>query len=313
MKCIMCILLVFHINDISGQTLILTGDSPYAILGHPFKWWCNGKAYPGAAEGIAFELNGTSIYGPRSTVTINPSKHNIFVKEGSEVKLTCTASCLPVCSFRWLKDGISIANSSKLELKNVQDKDTGSYLCQASNIVNTSSTSIYIQVLDEPLPPRDLKHVFSTSDTICLVWRAGDDGGASQLFHVEIVKKPPDPSTPLNWKPVGDDVDEPLNGGPVTSCLHDLDTSTSYYFRVYASNVHHIGNSSLSLKASTSDPNINGLSFSSGLGLGVVLGLGLVILGLFLGICIIIKHNKQKHRIYDDSDGTPLVKNDHPG
>ncbi|KAK6174935.1 hypothetical protein SNE40_013490 [Patella caerulea] len=254
-------------------------------------------------------------YGPGSTTTLNIPERSKSVKEGSDVLLECSATCLPACQYTWYKKHRSLVNTSKLQLDKVQDGDSGEYTCQSYNLVSTNTTTIIILVLDKPKPPRDLKHVFSTQDTVCLVWRAGDDGGSSHNFHIQFLKLnkiPTKGEAPfvLDWQDVGDVIDEPVYGGPVSACVRKLEPGSTYYFRVYASNEHHTGNASVAITTSTDQKEVipsDGLSFGSGIGVGLGLGLVLLVVGMFVGACLLQRRRQRSRANHDVTDCTVLV------
>ncbi|XP_050412496.2 contactin-6 [Patella vulgata] len=294
-------------SNISALYLSITSS----FLEDTGMWSCSLDEYSQYKSSVEHHV----YYGPGSSTTLNIPERFKSVKEGSYVLLECSATCLPACQYLWYKGGRLLVNTSKLQLDNLQDGDTGKYTCQSYNLVSTNTTMITILVLDEPQPPRDLKHVFSTQDTVCLVWRAGDDGGASHEFHIQFLKlnkmstKSEAPFV-LDWKDIGDVIDKPVYGGPVSACVRNLEPESTYYFRVYASNEHHTGNPSASITTSTNlkeEMTSDGLSFGSGIGVGLGLGLGFLVVGMLVGVCL-VKHRRQRSRAnYDNTDCTVLV------
>ncbi|XP_071083501.1 V-set and immunoglobulin domain-containing protein 1-like [Haliotis cracherodii] len=89
---------------------------------------------------------------PEGPTQIQMVKTEDQTKEGGSVNLTCSASCLPDCSYSWTKGGHDLASRTRgsrgqvLALKGVVGEDSGYYTCTAVNPLSNHTYSIsYVQ------------------------------------------------------------------------------------------------------------------------------------------------------------------------
>ena len=71
--------------------------------------------------------------------------------EGQEVRLDCTASAVPVATYRWKVNGEilnkeNIFTNGTLTMKQVGSVQEGVYTCEASNSVGSTSSTAWVTV-----------------------------------------------------------------------------------------------------------------------------------------------------------------------
>ncbi|ESO98105.1 hypothetical protein LOTGIDRAFT_239094 [Lottia gigantea] len=120
---------------------------------------------------------------------------------------------------------------SKLTINITTNKFYRRYYLNVSNEVNPGGSDLQYDIISETVPDRPINITYKniTSDTICIEWTPGFNGGASQSF---IVQHSTDDKTWVNSSTILDDT----NNGRVDYCIEGLEPDTSYYIRVIASN-----------------------------------------------------------------------------
>ncbi|KAK3083136.1 hypothetical protein FSP39_014900 [Pinctada imbricata] len=94
--------------------------------------------------------------------------HNLTVKEGQPVTLTCAVSGIPMPMISWQKDGKMLVpnkpyrittdnNRSTLEIPSTQVIDSAWFQCSAANVAGTASTRAKVTVQVEPKKPEPKK------------------------------------------------------------------------------------------------------------------------------------------------------------
>ncbi|ESO99881.1 hypothetical protein LOTGIDRAFT_158037 [Lottia gigantea] len=151
------------------------------------------------------------------------------------------------------------------------------------NITNDDglSNSLQFQLISETVPdsPQGITLISKTTDTICIEWTPGFNGGALWSF---IVQHSTDDKTWVNSSTIPDG----SNNGRVDYCIEGLEPDTSYYIRVIASNKY--GESLISTLFERGHPktaprqgsgftNDYNSGYNSGIGAGIGIGLSLAI------------------------------------
>lgn len=86
----------------------------------------------------------------RPKVTVSPELREYYVIENTtNVQLACVVrEANPVAkSYRWYKNNASISNGAVFTIASVHTLDSGSYTCDATNAVGTSTQSFAIQLI----------------------------------------------------------------------------------------------------------------------------------------------------------------------
>ena len=66
---------------------------------------------------------------------------NLTVNETNPIVVSCDASGFPEPSFKWTKDGRILSQPKQLRIQTSDRKDTGMYVCTASNGVGQDKTA----------------------------------------------------------------------------------------------------------------------------------------------------------------------------
>lgn len=74
---------------------------------------------------------------------LSPDTTSYDIVKGQTLNtITCQAStCWPVCTFRWTGPNFSIAGST-LIITNIDKSNSGQYMCKATNVIGTASSSM---------------------------------------------------------------------------------------------------------------------------------------------------------------------------
>ncbi|VDI28256.1 Hypothetical predicted protein [Mytilus galloprovincialis] len=82
------------------------------------------------------------------SVTLSPLATELNVTQGkTQRSITCSAVCWPICTFRWIGPNHFNRNGPELTLKVIPKSGSGTYWCQAKNVIGTkNSTNITITV-----------------------------------------------------------------------------------------------------------------------------------------------------------------------
>ncbi|XP_042295747.1 nephrin [Sceloporus undulatus] len=119
----------------------------------------------------------------------------------SQAVLQCSAQGVPRVQFGWAKNGVSLdlnsprhtvvtdhagsLHTSTLTIANVSAvHDYATFTCTASNELGTDTLNIQLLSTSRPDPPRQLKVIGVSHNSLALEWTPGFDGGLQQSFRV---------------------------------------------------------------------------------------------------------------------------------
>ncbi|GFN86122.1 hemicentin-2, partial [Plakobranchus ocellatus] len=89
--------------------------------------------------------------GPGATIKFNPPGSTQEVMEGRPLSISCSAECSPPCSFFWQIGSRNVSDGGDLTFDSVQREDAGTYVCYASNDLDSlSSKQLEIRVMYGP-------------------------------------------------------------------------------------------------------------------------------------------------------------------
>ena len=78
--------------------------------------------------------------GPGTTIRFNPPDDTAMVVEGKQFQVECIAECSPACVYEWRKGPTVVSRQSTLQFAVTDRKNTGSYICFASNDANSQAS-----------------------------------------------------------------------------------------------------------------------------------------------------------------------------
>ncbi|XP_071174001.1 cell adhesion molecule CEACAM20-like isoform X3 [Mytilus edulis] len=107
-------------------------------------YWCQAKNVIGTKNSTNITLTVQSL----QSVTLSPLTTELNVTQGKTSRsITCSAVCWPICTFRWIGPNHFNRNGPELTLKVIPKSGSGTYWCQAKNVIGTkNSTNITITV-----------------------------------------------------------------------------------------------------------------------------------------------------------------------
>ncbi|KAL0273716.1 UNVERIFIED_CONTAM: hypothetical protein PYX00_006332 [Menopon gallinae] len=198
-------------------------------------------------------------------IDTSPARTKAASNLGTPARLTCRASAVPKPTFRWLRNGLLVSNSSKkystefqevdattfdsiLTVNNVESGDYGNYECEVRNEKGLSVTKIMLDVTSAPDTPTSLTVLNVTHDAVTLSWVPGFDGGIRSSYRIRY--KPHDSSAAAE----GFRYLEVLPDNVTTFTINGLELNTEYIFNIMAFN--RLGGSkylSDSIKAKTAN------------------------------------------------------------
>ena len=80
-------------------------------------------------------------------MSITPPGPVIQLRQGNSLFLSCSADCLPACTYTWFKDSVELTAPQGLLTLNDVDRDSqGAYTCQAVNSVGTGAKDIVLDI-----------------------------------------------------------------------------------------------------------------------------------------------------------------------
>ncbi|KAH3812746.1 carcinoembryonic antigen-related cell adhesion molecule 5-like isoform X1 [Dreissena polymorpha] len=134
-------------NEVSNSSVLSLGSAHRNQAGN---YVCTAKN-PGTIETASSAIIVVEIaYGPED-ITLSPDIKSYTFNEGQTLhNITCSAKCVPECTFSWKRSSTVIINSNLLSLGYVKRGDTGIYECSARNprsgqIVNSQTVEILIR------------------------------------------------------------------------------------------------------------------------------------------------------------------------
>ncbi|XP_041440993.1 neuronal cell adhesion molecule L homeolog isoform X11 [Xenopus laevis] len=189
--------------------------------------------------GSVKDMIGLQIKDP--TMIIKQPEYRVIQRYGSahfECRVKHDPTLKPVVL--WLKDDSELLNDERfkmtkghLTIKNVTEKDEGTYTCVANTDLDTVSASAVLTVVDRPNHPFDLELTDHHERSVQLSWVPGDDNNSPITnFMIEYEDAMHDPGI---WH-----FQAKVSGTQTTATL-SLSPFVNYSFRVIA--VNEIGSS----------------------------------------------------------------------
>ena len=135
-----------------------------------------------------------------------PELSKFATEKGKNGRLLCRARGAPNVTFKWFRAGSEIFGDvtskysvreesidpltwqSELTVKDTALKDYGPYGCNASNIWGFSERQVILSATSKPDPPKDLKVLGSSYNSVTLSWKPGFNGGFQQYFRIRLQK-----------------------------------------------------------------------------------------------------------------------------
>ncbi|KAE8615817.1 hypothetical protein XENTR_v10008628 [Xenopus tropicalis] len=184
--------------------------------------------------GSVKDMIGLQIKDP--TMIIKQPEYRVIQRYGSahfECRVKHDPTLKPVVI--WLKDNTELPNDERfkvtkghLTIKNVTEKDEGTYTCVANTDLDTVSASAVLTVVDRPDHPFDLELTDHLERSVQLSWVPGDDNNSPITnFIIEYEDTMHDPGT---WHFL-----TKVSGTQTTARLN-LSPFVNYSFRVIAVN-----------------------------------------------------------------------------
>nr|XP_006823012.1 PREDICTED: titin-like [Saccoglossus kowalevskii] len=127
-------------------------------------------------------------------------KDTVVVKVDNTFHLDVPYRASPKPTVTWLKDGLPLDTSFRvksdctdrstiLTTKNCVRADSGTYTLKLSNEAGDTSTTVRVEVLDRPAPPKNLMVSDINSTQVTLSWEPPRDDGGSKVTHYVIEKR----------------------------------------------------------------------------------------------------------------------------
>ncbi|XP_072257603.1 neuronal cell adhesion molecule isoform X19 [Pyxicephalus adspersus] len=194
------------------------------------------------------------------TMIISQPEYKVIQRYGS-ASFECKVKHDPTLAVEllWLKDNSDlpiderfIIENERLSIKNITDKDKGTYTCVANTTLDSASASAVLTVVDRPEAPSDLELTDPLEKSVQLSWVPGDDNNSPITeFIIEYEDGMREPGT---WQ-----LQTKVSGTQTTASLK-LSPYVNYSFRVIA--VNEIGRSDPSVPSErymtkAAEPDIN--------------------------------------------------------
>ncbi|XP_068132643.1 neuronal cell adhesion molecule isoform X18 [Hyperolius riggenbachi] len=194
------------------------------------------------------------------TMIISQPEYKVIQRYGS-ASFECKVKHDPslAAELLWLKDNSDlpiderfIVEKERLTIKNVTDKDKGTYTCVANTTLDSASASAVLTVVDRPNAPSDLELTDRLKRSVQLTWVPGDDNNSPITeFIIEYEDAMHEPGIWHFLTKVG---------GTQTTATLTLSPYVNYSFRVIA--VNEIGRSDPSQPSerymtSEAEPDVN--------------------------------------------------------
>ncbi|XP_038608501.1 neuronal cell adhesion molecule isoform X27 [Tachyglossus aculeatus] len=126
------------------------------------------------------------------TRIIKPPEYQVVQRAGSvsfECRVKHDPTLMPTIS--WLKDDNELPNDERfifdkdhLVIRNITDRDDGTYTCIANTSLDKVSASAALTVVDQPNPPFDLELTSRLERSIQLTWIPGDDNNSPLIKFI---------------------------------------------------------------------------------------------------------------------------------
>jgi len=127
--------------------------------------------------------------------------NKIACGEGETAKLVCRVRGNPGVTFSWTRDGVPLSNSdikfkqesilieadaweATLTISSVDSSDYGHYECIATNELGTLALKFALSNFCKPDPPRKLRVLNMSKDSVNLQWIPSFDGGLPSMYRI---------------------------------------------------------------------------------------------------------------------------------
>ncbi|KAI4798295.1 hypothetical protein KUCAC02_022138, partial [Chaenocephalus aceratus] len=188
----------------------------------------------------------------------------ISVKKGSSIDVPAEVRGLPLPTLRWTKDGeellpledkLSLESEevtrttlrTKISLPGPIRQDTGSYTLRAENCWGSAEHSVRVEILDRPLPPRNIVLSDIKAESCYLTWDAPEDNGGSEITNY-ILERRDASKKKSDFELVTVHLIERRHG------VHKLNVNGQYQFRLKAENRYGVSDGCDSEKVELRDP-----------------------------------------------------------
>ncbi|XP_033934085.1 titin-like [Pseudochaenichthys georgianus] len=188
----------------------------------------------------------------------------ISVKKGSSIDVPAEVRGLPLPTLRWTKDGeellpledkLSLESEevtrttlrTKISLPGTTRQDTGSYKLRAENCWGSAEHSVRVEILDRPLPPRNIVLSDIKAESCYLTWDAPEDNGGSEITNY-ILERRDASKKKSDFELVTVHLIERRHG------VHKLNVNGQYQFRLKAENRYGVSDGCDSEKVELRDP-----------------------------------------------------------
>ncbi|BES91158.1 Hemicentin 1 [Nesidiocoris tenuis] len=206
-----------------------------------------------AQNGIGAGLSGTAFVSVNALPKFLSGGRKVLARRGTDASLKCEAKGDTPLSIKWQRNHMIIPESSEkyelvetpldeskttksqLIVRNTSQKDTGKYVCIASNAYGSDEMVVHLSMQDVPEVPKDLKSVDVGSRHLKIVWSQPQDNN-SPITHYSVSYT----GDADSWDNV-ENTKEPKTWHELTN----LTPSKKYLIRVYA--VNQVGMSSASM------------------------------------------------------------------
>uniref|UniRef100_A0A0N4ZHK6 B-cell receptor CD22-like n=1 Tax=Parastrongyloides trichosuri TaxID=131310 RepID=A0A0N4ZHK6_PARTI len=191
------------------------------LLNHQISWTDKGN-YSCVATNAASEVSSPAI--SNTIVTVQHSAVIISEKypdnglSAANINepgiISCVVSSRPEPRFVWFKDGKELRDGlspryvikntqiskkideyeSTIRIKSVSESDYGEYTCKANNGRTTDeqvSHKVIFEKKSKPQPPRDVRLLSISSNSLFIGWLPGFDGGEKQNFYLQYTRIDP--------------------------------------------------------------------------------------------------------------------------
>ncbi|KAJ8301829.1 hypothetical protein KUTeg_020816 [Tegillarca granosa] len=115
--------------------------------------------------GISNELNLYVNNGPEGVRHSLQSSNLIIPEYESSKAVTCSSDCNPACNFTWWHRGIRVIDGSTLILTNVSKDQTGTYVCNASNVIGNPPKITELKAKTNPVMENDSLDLLCKADS----------------------------------------------------------------------------------------------------------------------------------------------------
>ncbi|XP_041972125.1 Down syndrome cell adhesion molecule-like protein Dscam2 [Aricia agestis] len=213
-------------------------------------------------NGVGEALSKTIWISVNKPVTFDIPSRNVTAKLGQHVALECAAKGDDPIRVMWTRNGkpvnpltqrvkISEAKTdegmtSLLELQQTETSDGALYQCKAGNPFGADVYSVYLTILEPPIPPSDLSVDSVRSRSVKLSWR--DTHSVAQYFTVQVTN-----NQRLSWSTARTVNVTRLEEVRHSIDIDDLQPATSYLARVAGGNQADLSSYSTPVRFTTTE------------------------------------------------------------